>query len=59
LPNPNPLRINGKAPVKPADLNPKTKIVRVEAPPAADNSAGDTAAGNTGRAARDGKKKNH
>jgi hypothetical protein len=59
--DPNPLRINGKAPVKPADLNPKTKIVRVEAPPAAgatDNSTGDTAAGNTGRAARDGKKKN-
>ncbi len=68
--DPNPLRINGRAPVKPADLNPKTKVVRVEAPPAStnstdsstdsstDNSTGDTAAGNAGRAARDGKKKN-
>jgi hypothetical protein len=53
-----PLRINERPPVKPASLNPKTKIVHVEAPPAAANSTGDTASGNAGRADRDGKKKN-
>jgi Flp pilus assembly protein TadG len=56
-----PLRI-WDAPAKPASLNPKTKIVHVEAPPATTttttNSSGDTAAGNAGRAAGDGKKKN-
>jgi len=49
-----PLRINERPPVKPASLDPKPNYVRV---PAA-NSTGDTAAGNTGRADRDGKKKN-
>ena len=64
---PNPLRINERPPVKPAELNPKTKIVHEAAPPAsgdtasadaAQNSAGDTAAGSADRSARDGKKKN-
>ncbi|GAA4758682.1 hypothetical protein GCM10023350_50670 [Nocardioides endophyticus] len=55
--DPNPLRINGRPPVKPAELNPKTKVVRVEASATSGNSAGDTAAGNADRAVRDGKKK--
>lgn len=56
--DPNPLRINERPPAKPASLNPKPDIIRVDAPPASDNSTGDTAAGNAGRADRDGKKKN-
>jgi Flp pilus assembly protein TadG len=49
-----PLRINEKPPVKPASLNPKPNYVHVSAT----NSSADTAAGSTGRADRDGKKKN-
>jgi hypothetical protein len=60
--DPNPLRINGRAPTKPAALNPRTKIVHEAAPPAsadtARNSTGDTAAGSADRGARDGKKRN-
>jgi hypothetical protein len=52
-----PLRINERPPVKPASLDPQPKIKHVIAPPAT-NSTGDTAAGNTGRTAGDGKKKN-
>lgn len=51
-----PLRIYERAPAKPASLNPKPTIKHVVAPPS--NSSGDTAAGNAGRAAGDGKKKN-
>lgn len=56
-----PLRINEKSPTKPAILNPKAHIVRVEATPPAGttsvNSSGDTAGTATGQARRDGTKK--
>ena len=57
--DPNPLRVNSPPPAKPAILNPKAKVVTVEAPAgSAANSSGDTASGNADRAGRDGKKKN-
>lgn len=53
-----PLRINERPPVMPSSLHPRTRVVHVDAPPAAGNSTDDTAAGNAERAGGDGKKKN-
>ncbi|WP_155993295.1 hypothetical protein [Nocardioides sp. URHA0020] len=55
-----PLRIHAKAPAKPAVLSPRTKVVRVAAPPAstaAGKSTDDTAGGSAARTTGDGKKK--
>ncbi len=52
-----PLRINGKAPVKPAAIDPRDQVVYVD-PPTPRGDSGDTGAGSARRAAEDGKKNN-